>query len=325
MLTTKNKQHSLSATKMNIDNSLLEKYFKGNCTDEEVKLVEAYLSQPETPESDDWFEQMYKESTATPVISMKRNSFRRWYSVAAAVAILLGVSGWMWQWQYRSSGKSLLAFRWDTLANAGGDIKQLSMTDGSIIWLAPHSTLVYNQQYNDSSRELWLNGEAFFDVSHDPGRPFRVHTGKLVTTVLGTSFNIATANKADGSIQISLVEGKVSVTTSTFSYILKPGEMLNYNDTATAMAPLPFNAMEVMDWKQGKLVFDKTPLPDVFAKLQSRLGCKIIVDPALKGNRKVSGIFPASTPVINILEAMQYVHGFTIEKKGGNTYAIKAP
>jgi ferric-dicitrate binding protein FerR (iron transport regulator) len=245
--------------------------------------------------------------------------------VAAAVAILLGVFGWMWQWQSGSAGKSLVAFRWDTLANPGNDIKQLSMTDGSIIWLAPHSALVYNQQYNETSRELWLKGEAFFDVSHDPGRPFKVHTGKLITTVLGTAFNIATSNKADGSIQISLVEGKVSVTAADRSYILNPGEMLDYKDTATGLTPLPFNAQEVMDWKQGKLVFDKTPLADVFAKLQSRLGCKIIVDPALKSNRKVSGIFPVSTPVINILEAMQYVHGFTIEKKGGNTYAIKAP
>ncbi|WP_343668221.1 FecR domain-containing protein [Chitinophaga sp.] len=310
---------------MMIDNSLLEKYFKGNCTDEEVKLVEAYLSQPATPEADEWFEQVYNESAATPVVSIKRNMFRRWYSAAAAVAILLGVLGWMWQWQRGTAGKNLVAFTWDTLANSGNDIKRLAMTDGSEVWLAPHSSLIYNQQYNDSTRELWLQGEAYFSVKRDQARPFSVHTGKLVTTALGTAFNISTTSKADGSIQVSLLEGKVSVATSAFSCILQPGQMIAWRDDQVSFAPVNFNLQEVNDWRQGKMVFDKTLLADAFARMQARTGCKIVIDPSIKKDLKVSGTFPASTPVENILEAMQYVHGFKIEKRGNNTYAIVTP
>lgn len=325
MLTTKNKQHLLSATKMNIDNSLLEKYFKGNCTDEEVKLVEAYLNQPVTPEADEWFEQVYKESTATRVVSIKRNVFRKWYSAAAVIAILLAVLGWMWQWQRSAVGKNLVAFTWDTLANPGKDIKRLAMTDGSEVWLAPHSSLVYNQKYNDSTRELWLQGEAYFRVKSDPAKPFSVHTGSLVTTALGTAFDISTTGKADGSIQVSLLEGKVSVATSVFSCILQPGQMIAWRDDLVSFAPANFNLQEVNDWRQGKMVFDKTLLADAFARMQARTGCKIIIDPSIKKDLKVSGTFPASTPVENILEVMQYVHGFKIEKRGNNTYAIVTP
>lgn len=310
---------------MNIDNSLLEKYFKGNCTDEEVKLVEAYLSQPETPEADEWFQEMYEESAGAPVVSMKRNIFRRWYSAAAAVAILIGVLGWMWQWQLNSAGKNLVASTWDTLANSGNDIKRLAMTDGSEVWLAPHSSVIYNQQYNDSTRELWLEGEAFFRVKSDQARPFSVHTGKLVTTALGTAFNISTTSKADGSIEVSLLEGKVSVATSAFSCILHPGQMIAWRDDLVSFAPVNFNLQEVNDWRQGKMVFDKTLLADAFARMQARTGCKIIIDPSIKKDLKVSGTFPASTPVENILEAMQYVHGFKVEKRGNNTYAIVTP
>ncbi|SFW57436.1 FecR family protein [Chitinophaga sancti] len=310
---------------MKIDNSLLEKYFKGNCTDEEVKAVEAYLDQPATPEADEWFAQQYEESAATPVVSMKRTSYHRWYGVAATVAVLISLGTWMWQWQQKSPERYLMAMKWDTLANAGNDIKLMTMADGSEVWLAPHSSLIYNQQYNDTSRELWLEGEGYFNVKHDPGRPFSVHTGQLKTTALGTAFNIATNNRADGTIAVSLLEGKVSVATSTFSCILHPGQMVTFNNDTAAFVPVAFNRQEVSDWRQGKMVFDQTPLEDAFARIQSRKGCKIIVDPAFKGKRKVSGTFPASTPVENILEAMQYVHGFRIEKRGINTYAIVTP
>ncbi|WPQ65130.1 FecR domain-containing protein [Chitinophaga sancti] len=310
---------------MNIDNSLLEKYFKGNCTDVEVKLVEAYLSQPAIPEADAWFEQVYEESAATPVVSMKRATYRRWYGVAAAIAVLISFGIWMWQWQQKGMDKHMMAMKWDTLANAGNDIKLMTMTDGSEVWLAPHSSVIYNQQYNDTSRELWLEGEGYFNVKHDPSRPFSVQTGHLKTTALGTAFNIATNNKADGTIEVSLLEGKVSVATSTFSCILHPGQMIAFNNNTTQLLPVTFNRQEVTDWRQGKIVFDQTLLEDAFARIQARKGCKIIVDPAFKGKKKVSGIFPASTPVESILEAMQYVHGFKIEKRGTNTYAIVTP
>ena len=94
---------------MNIDNSLLEKYFKGNCTAEEVRLVEAYLEQPETPGADEWFQQMYRESVATPVVSIKRTKYRRWYGVAAAVAVLFSLGAWMWQWQQKVAIHDTLA------------------------------------------------------------------------------------------------------------------------------------------------------------------------------------------------------------------------
>jgi ferric-dicitrate binding protein FerR (iron transport regulator) len=284
--------------------------------------VEAYLEQPEIPEADEWFQQMYKESVATPVVSIKRAKYRRWYGVAAAVAVLFSLGAWMWQWQQKVAIQGTLALRWDTLANSGNDIKLLSMTDGSEVWLAPHSSLIYNQRYNDSSRELWLEGEAYFEVKHDLKRPFSVHTGKLITTALGTAFNIATSNKADGTIQVSLLEGKVSVASTNFSCILNPGQMLAYQDDLKPFVPVTFNRQEVTDWKQGKLVFDKMPLADAFAKLQARFGCKIIMDTSVKKDRKVSGTFPASTPVQNILEAMQYVHGIKIEKRTSNTYLI---
>ncbi|SEW20181.1 FecR family protein [Chitinophaga sp. YR573] len=308
---------------MKIDPQILEKYFKGDCTAEEAAMAEAWLEQPETPEVDDWFGQMYALSQPVKIKKTGNRIYRRLYSIAAAVAVLLGVCAWLWQSRLQTAGKAPLAFNWDTLSNKSNDIKLLSLTDGSKVWLGPHSSVAYANNYNDTSRELSLNGEAYFEVAHNPQRPFSVRTGKLVTTALGTAFNISTANLADGHIQVSLVEGKVSVIAASFSCILHPGQMVQYGENQKTAVPAVFKAKEVLDWKYGKLVFDGMPLKDVFAKLQTRLGCRIIMDSTVSGTRKVSGVFSAGESLENILEAIQYVHGFKIVRLSSNTYEIK--
>jgi ferric-dicitrate binding protein FerR (iron transport regulator) len=118
------------------------------------------------------------------------------------------------------------------------------------------------------------------------------------------------------------VEGKVSVTAAAFSCILNPGQMVRYGEGMQTALPEIFKKEEVLDWKSGKLVFDGTPLKDAFAKLQARLGYRIIMDNTVSGARKVSGVFSAGESIDHILEAMQYVHGFKIVKKNHNTYEI---
>jgi transmembrane sensor len=314
---------------MNITKQLLEKYFKGLCTEAEAAQVEAYLNQEDTSFADAWFEDMYQESIADmpaekPKVEEGMRVVHRggWYRLAAAaVLMLLSLFAWLWQSHQKSNIKGSLAINWDTLANGGQNVKLLSLSDGSKVWLAPHSSLIFSSAYNQQRRELWLNGEAFFEVAQDHKRPFSVHTRELVTTALGTSFNIATANHADSSIQVSLVTGKVAVTAAAFSCILNPGQMVRYNNN-TALSPAAFNQDEVLDWKSNKLVFDGTPLADAFSKIQARLGCRIIIDSKIDRSRKVTGTFPAGTSAEHILQAIQFVHGFTIKKEKDNVFEI---
>jgi transmembrane sensor len=306
---------------MKIDKQILEKYFKGLCTPEEAVQVENYLAQ-ESPEVDDFFNEVYALSEAKEIKKTGFNIYRRMYSAAAAVIILLGVCAWLWQSRTTAKSHAQLALKWDTLKNESDDIKLLSLADGSKVWLRPNSTLAWNYNYNDTSRELSLSGEAYFEVAQDPTRPFSVRTGSLVTTALGTSFNITTTSLANGEIQVSLIEGKVALTAAAFSCILSPGQTIKYGEGMTNAKPQSFNKEEVLDWKSGKLIFDRTPLKDAFAKLQSRLGGRIIMDSTFAGNRKVSGTFSSGESLDHILEALQYVHGFKIVKKDHNTYEI---
>lgn len=317
---------------MDVDNQLLEKYFKGSCTAEEVAVVENYLSQEATPALDAYLMATWQQSaqetetakTITPLPAPKKIAklYRRWYNAAAVILVIISAGSWLWQSQRGKQQLTIAAVQWDTIYNASSNMRLVSMPDGSKIWLNAHALLAYASNYNDTARELWLKGEAYFEVAKDDERPFSVHVGELVTTALGTSFNIATNNKADGSIAVSLVTGKVAVSTAGFAYVLTPGQMLLYKKGTPPVPVARFNVPEVLDWKNGKLIFENTTLEDAFAKLQSRYDCKIVLENKQLARKKVTGSFNANRSLEQILATLQYVHNFSYAKTGNNTYVI---
>jgi ferric-dicitrate binding protein FerR (iron transport regulator) len=318
---------------MDVDKHLLEKYFKGACTPEEVALVEKYLSQDATPALDAYlmsgWEQAAQEAETAKVLTPSsapakvRKIYSRWYSAAAIILMLISAGAWLWKSQREARQLKIAAVQWDTVYNSGGNMRLVSMPDGSRIWLNARATLAYNSGYNDTTRELWLKGEAYFEVAKNDERPFSVHAGDLATTALGTSFNIATNNKADGSIAVSLVSGKVAVRTAAFACVLTPGQMLLYRRGAASAPIVRFNIPEVLDWKNGKLIFENTTLEDAFAKLQSRYDCSIVLENRQLAARKVTGSFTANETLEQVLTSLQYVHNFSYAKTGSNTYVIK--
>ncbi|WP_343305967.1 FecR domain-containing protein [Chitinophaga niabensis] len=303
-----------------MDQQLIEKYFKGNCTAEEVERVEAYLQKGETEEMDAYLHEVWS-ATAEEEVIVPVKKISRWYGIAATVTMLILGGTWLWQSERKDTGRAATVHN-DTVVNKSDHVQLLTLTDGSKVFMGPFSSIIYTSQYNDTSRELWLNGEAYFEVAKDSRRAFKVHTDGLVTTALGTAFNIATGNQADGSIQVSLTAGKVSVSTVSESYLLEPGQMVRYRKGKSLELPAAFNVATVLDWKNGKVVFEGTSLEDAFAKLQSRYGCTIIFDNAQLGKRKVTGVFNRNEGAIHILNVLRYVHNFSYRLSGTNHFII---
>ncbi|MVT10897.1 FecR family protein [Chitinophaga tropicalis] len=313
---------------MKISSQLLEKYFKGLCTDEEAELVAAWLEDEGASETDAWFEEKKREAEEEQVTGKgKVRTIHPGYGVAAAVLVLMSLLGWLWQQAGQRSGVKMANLS-DTIRNNSNTIRLVHMADGSKIWLNAYSTIIYKKNFSVSNRDLWLNGEAYFEVGKNADFPFRVHTAALITTALGTSFNIATGNKADGSIQVSLLEGKVAVTDTlsggSFHYVLEPGQMLEYKEGLQPAKPYAFNKTSTLDWKNYKVIFDRTLLTDAFALLESRYNCRISIGDTTLRNRMISGSFSAAQPVSSILDALGYVHSFsyTFDERN-NHYTIK--
>ncbi len=172
---------------------------------------------------------------------------------------------------------------WQLSANHTDQKLKMKLEDGSLVILFPHSSIRYAKhlaETADRKRDIFLEGQAFFEAARDKTRPFTVYAGDMATTVLGTSFSVH-ENKA--GVLIQLYSGKVVVHAAgqnlkdwTRDVFLTPGQQLKY-ETATAMATvsdfpaaeksLPKKNAAARDGESGDLVFDNAELPEVMSKL----------------------------------------------------------
>ncbi|MEI9944981.1 MAG: FecR family protein [Chitinophagaceae bacterium] len=169
------------------------------------------------------------------------------------------------------------------------------LEDGSVITLQPASAIHYPQHFLPSKREVFLDGEAFFEVSKNPTRPFYVYNKKIVTHVLGTSFTVK-LNKETKLVEVSVKSGRVEVYENTVAgkndgfsksdgVILLPNQKVIYNDNAHKFIPtLVDKPMPVIVESTEKIpaieniVFEETPLKTVLPWLEKSFGIEIVAE-----------------------------------------------
>ena len=194
-----------------------------------------------------------------------------------------------------------------------GEKLQLTLGDGTKIWLNSSSQVEFPKKFANDERLIHLKGEAYFEVKKDSLRPFKVSTNGLTTIVLGTSFNINT--KVPGKIKVSLVSGKVEVSSSKVQTSLSPGEMLDYNSSDGTHSIELFDSDKILAWKEGILQFHKSSLPQVKESLEEWFGVKIKLQNANGITWEFSGTYPQQT-LEEVLESMSYIKGFNYQIKG---------
>jgi ferric-dicitrate binding protein FerR (iron transport regulator) len=147
----------------------------------------------------------------------------------------------------------------------------LQLADGSVVTLNAGSSLRYPVSFTDSIRQVFLKGEAYFDVYHD-SKPFIVSCDDIDVQVLGTSFNISTYPD-DPDVKTTLVEGKVKITTAGEFHmaadgkVLVPNEQAIFNRKDAKIEIMQVNAAQFTSWIQGKFEFKNSDLDQVMKKL----------------------------------------------------------
>lgn len=144
----------------------------------------------------------------------------------------------------------------------GGEF-QLTLSDGTRVWLNAETELKYPVTFTGGVREVLLEGEAYFEVAKDSSRPFVVKSEKLEIQVLGTSFNVKAY--PEETQQATLVEGKVKVNAENHSRELHPGEQLNYLSGAPEVRKV--DVRSYIAWKDQRFVFNDDLLEEVMRKL----------------------------------------------------------
>lgn len=182
----------------------------------------------------------------------------------------------------------------------------LTLQDGSRVILNSGSKLRYIKNFESDRRELFLSGEAYFEVAKDSLRPFSVRTGQVTTTALGTSFNI-TAYENERH-DISLLTGKVEVIVDfdeSHRVELVPGEALKVEMEKRTHRKSGFEKEQVLGWTKKTIHFDQTPIEKVIRVLENWYGIEIDVRHRPERNVLLSGKFVDQT-LEGVLEGLSY-------------------
>ena len=199
-----------------------------------------------------------------------------------------------------------------------GEQKTVRLPDGSRVTLAPQSRLRFPTTFSAASREVYLEGEAFFEVSKNPHRPFRVHSGSWVTQVLGTKFNVSAVRGASQTA-VSLLEGKVQVFDKQEHYFLAPGQQLRADCATGRIYRQAFNQAKVTAWRSNKLVFQNEKLADVAGQIERLYGVKLVFADPATAEVRLWATFD-NEPLANVLAALKLAGSVEFRREGQVIY-----
>jgi len=188
------------------------------------------------------------------------------------------------------------------------------LSDGSSVIMNKNARINYPEEFTSESRNISFKGEAFFDIAHNPDKPFIISTGNVKVKVLGTSFDLQN-NIDEDFITVYLESGKIlfysidEIDGSILEQIiLHPGEKGIYNKNTGLITKDKFENNNHIAWKTGSLEFVNAPLSDVVRALESAYNITVKSDIALS-NYQITARFDNES-VISIFESLQIIYGF---------------
>lgn len=315
----------------NISPELLKRYVEGQCTPEEAFQVdEWYASLSEETGNRTAFDQprhlekvqneirkLSSDGTSAEEVrtiplqrpTLRRPTLRRptvrrpvlqrpvlqrllRYAIAAMILLAVGVGAY----HFLSQNKSFFKAGSNTIAivNKTRQVRKHIFPDGSEAWLNPGTRITYaKDDFNADSRDVSLEGEAFFEVTHDASRPFYVHGESVKVKVLGTSFNVR-ANKGEAEYEVSVVTGKVSVTADKGREVmLLPHQQAVFKVASGELVSeaVPDVAGKAPLWQPVSLTFSDAKLGEVVQRLEDKFDVKIRLENPNLENCRVKATF----------------------------------
>jgi len=295
-----------------MNKEIFSKYLNNNCSDQEfdefAEWVEKQTQEEERktwvfshwrnfePEAEDKDEKKYnllldrihhrinlqsQKNTGRKAVILKEVG--KWFSRAAAILLIpLLATVFYLASNHTMPFEKLADLAVDSLEIIApvGSQTVVQLSDGTEVNLNYASRIKYPRNFNGNTREITLIGEAYFDVAHNPDKPFIVKTGAINVKAVGTEFNVR-AYPADNDISTTLVEGKVIIEkvfpdhkTSPINTMM-PGQNVTYNLNSENAVSTEVNINKYIAWKDGKMVFDNTPITEVAKELSRKFNVDI--------------------------------------------------
>lgn len=324
----------------NID-ILIAKSISGNANAEEIKELEAW--EKETPANEQLVQknrkawqhalnympenliqsdkslltQLYSQYLSKQIHRSQRRTFL--YKLAAILAFPVALAaGWYLSDTFVSPANELVQLTYIT--SPKGHVSKSILPDGTQVWINTGSTISYDiSRFNKNSREVYLDGEAYFEVTSNAEKQFFVSTAVSTVNVTGTSFNVK-AYSGEANYETVLAEGSIFLqfmSETSERITMKPGQRLIYNWETTELEISEVDAVMFTAWRNGELLFKDATLNDLITELERIYDIEFHLQSQELGEFRFRGMFTYNSNLIEALEKIKRTSGidYFIENK----------
>lgn len=322
-----------------LDEVLLAKFLMGECTEEELRKVKRWMDESDKQAFDLFqLEEMYqagKMGAAEQDIDLdaaqerlfrrlkkepKRRvglwSTHRWMQYAAMLAGIFLLSGLFWfTWQNNEIwSDSLLA------VSTGNEIKQLTLSDGTKVWLNKNTSFRYPEEFGKEGREVYLEGEGYFEVAKNPAKPFVVHSDAMKVKVLGTVFNLKTDEQQKTAVA-TLLQGEIEVKGNhdEGGIVLAPKQQAELDGINHRLVVRQLTT-GIENWHNSSFVFERADIFTIGRTLEKYYGVNIVLSSDLNTQSTYSGVLLKSARIEDVLKSINHVIPVKYRIEGRTVY-----
>lgn len=303
---------------------IITAYLSGKATVDECRKLEEWVKQ--SPDNERFFEEMRniwqvmhpafnpseidiyqaEKNIFANIARKDRNTARLllvyWQRVAAILLIpLLIISAYLY---FDNEDDLYEKIEYQEVKSPHGTFSEVRLPDGTNVWLNGGSSLKYPLSFRKGERNVYLNGEGYFEVHSDKENPFIVKTDQITLRATGTAFNIE-AYKNDSITAVTMVNGKIDVAFGNSQPVaMIPGERASFNNQTKRCQIAQTDPYKWYAWKDGVMIFRDDPLEFVFKKLGQTFNVDITVKDSAIANQLYRATFEGESldEILNLLK-----------------------
>ncbi|WP_279114340.1 FecR family protein [Bacteroides acidifaciens] len=324
----------------NLSEDIINIYLTGQCSEEELVEVNAWMKESEENarqlfRMEEIYhlgkfnqyadrkqmaraeKQLYKKLDEEKRKQNKILRMHRWMKYAAMIAVILVIGGGSGYWLYQNGNNQHMMV---AVANEG-IVKEIILPDGTKVWLNNLATLKYPREFSEKARNVYLDGEAYFEVTKNRHKPFTVQSDAMRVRVLGTTFNF----KCDKNYQIAevtLIEGEIEVkgNKEEGQIILAPGQRAELNKNNGRLTVKQVDAKMDAVWHDNLIPFQKADIFTISKALERFYDIKIILSPDMRADKTYSGVLKKKSTIESVLKSLQNSISIDYKIVGNNIF-----
>jgi ferric-dicitrate binding protein FerR (iron transport regulator) len=306
-----------------LSDNTLKNFLTGECSEEELAEVTAFVNESEENAWEvlrleelyhlgkfDTFathtrigraeEELFQRIKREDAIRHRKAFINKWRRhVAGAVAVVLAIVG-LGFWLLLPDVKMIVE------SATEGIVKETVLPDGTKVWLNRGTVIKYAERWDDEERNVYLDGEAYFEVIKDPQRPFIVQSDAMQIKVLGTTFNFKNG-KVGQTAEATLIEGEIEIKGNNGEgmIVLTPGQRAELDKSAGRLTVRQVNARLDAVWRNDLIPFERADLFTITKTLERFYQVKIILSPDVRTDVTYSGVLKKKNTVKSVLDALK--------------------